>query len=283
MFYFVFFLLPQTESSRTENCARIKQRVFGGRRCPSFYSQVQKGGSEQRLQLGLEGHVSRYGHRRGRLLRIPGLPRAHPAPQVSSRNPRPRFPRYSSFPRFVVVAPKPPPATRRRELHLRARDRPGVRRRPDLDQGRRSDKRCALGSSIPVVAVVVVVGTAFLFLCVRPLLLVRNVADPNWRDEFRLERARELRVGCDWVSEQRSRCTVKDADAIFAFENCKVACGSCDHECLDDATWSASTASTPSPLERTLFARCARRTIVDSNLSSPLACRCVPHFPVTQV
>ncbi|KAJ1449122.1 hypothetical protein M885DRAFT_114290 [Pelagophyceae sp. CCMP2097] len=43
---------------------------------------------------------------------------------------------------------------------------------------------------------------------------------------------------CAWVAEKPdTRCTAKDDGAVYALEQCQVACGGCDSPCVDDPTW----------------------------------------------
>ena len=53
----------------------------------------------------------------------------------------------------------------------------------------------------------------------------------------RASRSRIQAKTCSWVADLPStRCVVKDADKIFAYERCRASCGSCG-SCEDSATW----------------------------------------------
>mmetsp|Transcript_14182 Transcript_14182/g.42271 ORF Transcript_14182/g.42271 Transcript_14182/m.42271 type:complete len:624 (-) Transcript_14182:152-2023(-) len=46
---------------------------------------------------------------------------------------------------------------------------------------------------------------------------------------------------CAWVAgKPKTRCAAKDENAVFAFEECKVACGVCGKTCADDDSWASA-------------------------------------------
>jgi len=55
--------------------------------------------------------------------------------------------------------------------------------------------------------------------------------DPGWS-----KRGEPGKTCAAWVAANPARCSVKDADAVYAFEGCKATCGACAR-CEDDGGW----------------------------------------------